>query len=136
MSLSSRTMRLLRILLVLAAAANIGMGQTNAPTNARRLSLQDCIQLALQHNLDLQIDRYNPEISLYNLQVYYGAYDPSLNISGQHDHNEAGSQILGGGFTIPGSVSDDNSFSSTLSGLLPWGTTYSFGTFTPIRDTY
>jgi hypothetical protein len=29
-----------------------------------------------------------------------------------------------------------NSFSSTLNGLLPWGTTYSLGTFTPIKDTY
>jgi outer membrane protein TolC len=127
-------MRLLRILLVLAAGVSAATAQTNAPT--RQLSLQECIQLALQHNLDLQIDRYNPEISLYNLKVDYGAYDPTLNIAGEHDHNEAGSQILGGGFTIPGSVSDFNSFSSTLNGLLPWGTTYTLGTLTPIRDTY
>jgi len=136
MSQSSRTMRLLRILLVLASGVSTALAQTNTPTAPRQLSLQECIRLALQHNLDLQIDRYNPEISLYNLQVNYGAYDPTLNIAGEHDHNEAGSQILGGGFTIPGSVSDVNSFSSTLSGLLPWGTTYSLGTFTPIKDTY
>jgi outer membrane protein TolC len=130
-------MRLFRILLVLAAGVSAAIAQTNAPTPpTRQLSLQECIELALQHNLSLQIDRYNPEISLYNLKVNYGAYDPTLSISGEHDHNEAGSQILGGGFTIPGSVSDVNSISSTLSGLLPWGTTYSLGTFTPIKDTY
>src|SRR5437762_13955855 len=87
-SQSSHTMRLLRILLVLASAGVVALAQTNAPTNVRRLSLQDCIQLALQHNLDLQIDRYNPQISLYNLGGAYGAYDPSLFLSGQHDHNE------------------------------------------------
>jgi len=81
--------------------------------------------LALQHNLDLQIDRYNPQISLYNLRGAYGAYDPALFLSGQHDHNEAGSQILGGGFTIPGSVSDQNSFSGNVSGVAPWGMNYS-----------
>jgi len=129
-------MRLLRILLVFAGLCIPALAQTNAPGNVRQLSLKDCIQLALQHNLDLQIDRYNPEIAQYNLKVNYGAYDPVLSISGEHDHNEAGSQILGGGFTIPGSVSDVNSISSTLSGLLPWGTTYSLGTFTPIKDTY
>jgi outer membrane protein TolC len=112
------------------------LAQTNAPANVRELSLHDCIQLALQHNLNLQIDRYNPDISKYNLNVNYGAYDPTLSLSGQHDHNEAGNQILGGGFTIPGSISDDNSFNSSLSGLLPWGSTYSIGTFTPIKDTY
>jgi outer membrane protein TolC len=102
----------------------------------RELSLEDCIQMTLQHNLDLRIDRYNPAIALYNMRAFYGGYDPSLNLSGEHDHNETGPQLLSGGFSIPGSTSDDNSFSSTLSGLLPWGTTYSLGTIRPITDSY
>jgi outer membrane protein TolC len=118
-------MRILRILWVLACAGTVAIAQSNTNLQVRTLSLQDCIQLALQHNLDLQIDRYNPQISRFNLAGYYGAYDPSLNLSGQHDHNEAGSQLLAGGFAIPGSVSDDNSFSATLSGITPIGTTYS-----------
>jgi outer membrane protein TolC len=115
-------MRCLRILLVLISAGSAALAQTNA---VRQLSLQDCIQLALQHNLDLQIDRYNPAIAQFNLQGDYGAYDPTFNLSGQHDHNEAGSQLLGGGFIIPGSVSDDNAFSGGLNGALPSGATYS-----------
>ncbi|HWX18920.1 MAG TPA: TolC family protein [Candidatus Binatia bacterium] len=113
------------------------LARPNGSWSVRRVSLQDCIQLALQHNLDLQIDRYNPEISLYNLRANYGDYDPTWTISGQHDHNESGTQVLGGNFTIAGSVSDDNSFASTVSGSLPWGTTYNFGTLpSPIKDTY
>lgn len=118
-------MRILRILCILAAAGTTAMAQTNAAPPARQLSLQDCIQLALQHNLDLQIDRYNPQIALFTLKGDYGAYDPFLTLSGQHDHNEAGTQLLGGGFIIPGSVSDDNSFSGGINGTTPIGSTYS-----------
>jgi outer membrane protein TolC len=110
------------------------LAQTNATPNVRQLSMQDCIELALRHNLDLQIDRYNPAIALFNLRGDYGAYDPSFTLSGQHDHNEAGSQLLGGGFIIPGSVSDDNSFSGGLTGTTPIGSTYSLQGTT--RDQY
>ncbi len=147
-------MKLFGLLLVLAGAGSMALAQTNAPVdtnysgnvsgpgpdtnalaNVRQLSLQDCIQMALQHNLDLRIDRYNPEIALFNLRANYGDYDPSLLMSGQHDHSETGPQLLGGGFQIPGSISDDNSFNSALSGLLPWGTTYNLGTGR-VSDTY
>jgi len=89
------------------------------------MSLQDTVMLALRHNLDVQIERLNPQISYYALNGYYGGYEPNLFMAGQHDHNEAGSRLLAGGFSIPGSVSDDNTFSSSLSGLSPFGTTYS-----------
>jgi outer membrane protein TolC len=127
-------MRFLRILLVLASASTAVMAQTNATSQAHLLSLQDCIQLALQHNLNLQIERYNPQIAMFNLRGDYGAYDPIFNLSGQHDHNEAGSQLLGGGFLIPGSILDDNSFSGGLNGVTPIGTTYSIQGST--RDQY
>ncbi len=129
-------MRSFSILAALAAASSLALAQTNPAVQVRQLSLQDCLQLAVQNNLQLQIDRYTPVIKLYTLRANYGDYDPTLNLSGRHDHNEAGSQILGGGFTIPGSVSDDNSFNSGLNGLLPWGMTYNLATMTPIKDTY
>ncbi len=99
-------------------------------TNAvapREMALQDCIQEALQHNLDVQIERYNPQISLYNLRAAYGGYDPLLNISGQHNYN-----VSPGGLaqnltnTIPSSTSDENSFKSDIGGVLPWGLKYDF----------
>jgi len=150
-------MRLLGILLAFAIALP-ALAQTNVSSNSayqagpvplspvanpavvspnvRQLSLQDCIQLALKHNLDLQIDRYNPEISLFGLRADYGAYDPSFFLSGEHVYNESGAQILGGGFEVPGAISDVNSFNSTLSGLLPWGTKYTLGTLNSISDTH
>src|SRR6266446_4216176 len=111
---SSPTMRLLRILLILAAANLAALAQTNDPSNVRRISLQDVIQLTLENNLDLQINRYDATIPLYALRAAYGAYDPTLFLSGQHDHNEAGSKLLSGGFFVPGSVTDDDSLHGSL----------------------
>jgi outer membrane protein TolC len=93
----------------------------------REMSLDDCIQEALQHNLDVQIERYNPQISLYNLRAAYGGYDPLFNISGQHNYN-----VSPGGLaqnltnSIPSSTSDENSFKSDIGGVLPWGLKYDF----------
>ena len=84
------------------------------------MSLMDCFQEALQHNLDVQIQRYYPQISLYNLRAAYGGYDPLLNISGQHNYDKWGVDML------PPSTSDQNSFKSDIGGSLPWGMQYDF----------
>lgn len=92
---------------------------------ARRMSLEDCIQEALQHNLDVQIERYNPQISLYNLRAAYDGYDPIFNISGQHQKSTAPSVISPYSTNyVPPTVSDANSFRSDLGGTLPWGLQY------------
>ncbi|HXE41425.1 MAG TPA: TolC family protein, partial [Candidatus Baltobacteraceae bacterium] len=115
--------------------------QTNFPTvletNAapREMSLQDCIQQALAHNLDVQIQRYNPQISLYDLNGAYGGWDPTFTASGVHSHN-----VSGGGLgpsltnTVPPSRTEVNSFRSGLSGGTPWGMTYNLSG--NINDTY
>jgi len=129
-------MRLFSILAALAAASSLALAQTNTPVQVRQLSLQDCLQLAVQNNLQLQIDRYSPVIQLYTLRAIYGDYDPTLNLDGRHTHNEAGSQLIAGGTSIPGSISDGNSFNAGLNGLLPWGMTYDLATLNPISDFY
>ncbi len=57
------------------------------------MSLTDCLQQALQQNFDVQIERYQPQISLYNLRAAYGGYDPTFNISGQHTYDVAPSRF-------------------------------------------
>jgi outer membrane protein TolC len=108
---------------------------TNVPGIMRELSLQDCIELALKHNLDLQIDRLNPLIAQFGLQASYGPYDPTFSFSGSYTHNEGGTTLLNGTLVIPGSTRDIENFNSVLSGLLPWGTMYSLGMGTPFNDT-
>ena len=110
---------------------NATAGATN--TNARAMSLQDCIQEALQHNFDVQIQRYNPRLALYSLRGAYSGYDPTFNISGEHKWNSGSLQTngyvpLGSSNTLlyPRANSDENIFTSDLGGSLPWGLGYDF----------
>jgi len=108
-----------------ASPDRYSLTQTNgAAANVRMLSLQDCVQLALQHNLDLQIDRYNPQVALFVLRAAYGGYDVSLFLSGEHSHNEGIPTIFGTNI-FTGTISDQNTFNASLGGVSPIGTTYS-----------
>lgn len=108
---------------VVLAGALTALAAPDAP-QAKSLSLPDCIQLALQNNLDLAIERYNPQLALYGLNGSYGGYDPGFNFSGQHDHGNSAASIFQGGLLIPGSENVDSQFSTGLNGLTPWGMTY------------
>jgi outer membrane protein TolC len=104
---------------VAAAVAQTG---TNAPVG-RAMSLPDCIQSALAHNFDVQIERYNPQISLYDLNAAYSGYDPAFTASGQHNYNDSGASFQNGQH-VAGSEYNENSFNSGFSGGTPWGMTY------------
>ena len=103
-----------------AAAVPAGM---NAAT--RTMSLEDCIQEALQHNLDVQISRYIPQIQLFTVRAGYGAYDPTFDFTATHQRNDKGPEFESG-LPVPASTSDQNTFTPDLSGSLPWGMSYDF----------
>jgi outer membrane protein len=110
-----------------AAQTNPSLVATNVVPNGRKMSLQDCIQQALSHNLDVQIHRYNPAIWLYTVRGAYGsAYDPVFSASGTHTFNSQPSGILEG-IATPTETTKENDFKSDLSGELPWsGLNYDF----------
>jgi outer membrane protein TolC len=117
-------MRLLTILLVLAGARLVAQGETNAP-EVRKMSLTDCVQAALEQNLDLRIARLAVPQALADLQGSYGGYDPTWTTKGEHDFN-----LTGGGYNssidsyTPATSSDQNGGSTSLSGTSPWGLKY------------
>jgi outer membrane protein TolC len=103
-------------------AVAVAQNSTNAPAG-RAMSLADCIQSALAHNFDVQIQRYNPQISLYDLNAAYSGYDPMFTASGQHNYNDSGASFQNGQH-IAGSEYNENSFNSGFNGGTPWGMTY------------
>jgi outer membrane protein TolC len=113
-------------LTIFFALAYLGLTAAAQPESpqTRALSLQDCIEMALEKNLELRIERYNPALALFNLQGAYGAYDPVFGASGQHDYSRSGKSIFEGSFEIPGQTKDTDTFSASLGGLLPWGMSY------------
>jgi outer membrane protein len=121
-----RLMRLFGLFLFCALVSLRSSAQTNTP-DTRKLSLEDCIETALKHNLDIQVKRYNPEIAAYNLGSLYGSYEPSLYIDGEHDYNQQPGGVDAQGRTFNGTRVESDVFSGGFSGVLPWGTVYNLG---------
>ncbi len=119
-------MRIFSIGITLLAAATVALGQTEDQVT-RKLSLEECIEVALQHNLDIQIRRQSPEIARYSLRADYGAYDPTLSIGGQHQYSLSPGGLDPQGRPYVGNETEVDSFSAGFQGLTPWGMTYNLG---------
>jgi len=118
-----------RILVVIVlCAAVIAAAQTGpSQTKPRLLSLQQCIQLALAHNLDVQIERLTAGIAGFSLGAAYGAYDPTFSFSARRDYIDQPADF------DPKKVSPDLPYQLTtdtlgpsLAGLTPIGLSYNF----------
>jgi outer membrane protein TolC len=99
----------------------------NATANERWMSLEDCIQIALEHNFTIRIARFNPQLARYTLWGSYGVYDPTFTASVDHSYNLSPGGIDAQGRPFSGVEADTDSIQSGFSGLLPWGTAYSLG---------
>jgi outer membrane protein TolC len=109
------------------------LAQTNssaAGTNGaetKSMSLEDCVEIALHHNLDIEIQRYNPQINAFNLGGLYGSYEPNLYVNGEHDENQQPGGVDSQGRAIPGAEIRTDRYAGGFSGLLPWGLNYNLG---------
>jgi outer membrane protein len=118
--------RHLHVLLILLISLGACLAQT---TNKypRPLSLNECIELALRHNFDLQITRYDPTVARFMLAGAYGVYDPEFSFIGEHEHRRSPGGVDDEGRSFGGPETDANSFGTGIQGLLPWGLSYSLG---------
>ena len=63
--------------------------ESTAVAKPRLVSLSDCIAMALQRNLDVQMVRHAPNIARYNLSAAYGLqYDPVFSFSAQRKYED------------------------------------------------
>lgn len=103
-------------------------GAADPGTNVvRDLTLEECVQLALEHNLDIRIQKYNPQIDRFNLEGIYGDYDPQLQLEARRSFNSSEASRNAASFNAPANETDGNLFSAGLTGLVPTGLTYDLG---------
>ena len=119
-------MKLLGFLATCTIAA-LTLGARAESPQTRALSLEDCIKIALEHNLDVQIQRINPAIANFSLGASYSSYDPTFGLSGNHSYNLSPGGVDTEGRSFNGQESETDRFSSSLQGLLPWGLNYELG---------
>jgi outer membrane protein TolC len=113
-----------------ATATNLPAGRTATP---RAMSLEDCLQEALQHNFDVQFERIAPQIALYDVNAAYSGYDPTFSFSGQHSYSQNGATFQNGQH-VAGSEFKANTFVSGFTGGTPWGMSYNL--FGNISDSF
>lgn len=106
--------------------------QAQAQTNKTlQLTLQQTVELAVQHNLDVQIDRYTPLTDMYLLAEKEAAYEPAFNASAKRTWAEQPGSISSTGVANFATRSDDSTYSmgigNSSGGLAatPWGLGYS-----------
>ena len=95
----------------------VAPAQTNVASRA--VTLPECFQQALQNNLDLQIERISPALSLADLDIARAGYDPVFTFSSQHGYSLSGGGLDANKLVIPSSRSDSDTFSSGFSGNGP-----------------
>lgn len=120
-------MRATTLFSILLGAFLTGSVMSARGAESRKLSLEECIAIALEHNFDVQIERYNPQTARFTLAGSYGVYDPVFSFSGQHDYETQPGGIDSQGRIFTGSEMDANTFNTGLNGLLPWGLNYNLG---------
>ena len=124
-------MQLLRSPVVVCCLMLLGV---SLHAEERRLSLEDCIQLALQNNLGLESSRLSPELSRLFLEQSLTAWDPSLRFT-----TDATPQSEPGGVDAQnrpfiGTETTSERFSSGLFGKAPIGLQYSMNVDTSHRE--
>jgi outer membrane protein TolC len=113
-------MKLTTVVSALFACAAMAFAAEPAVPATRPISLQECIELALKHNLELRIERYNPQLALYSLHEAQAGYEPVFDFTAQHDDHAISTAGLPGTFT----TTKSDTLNSSVSGLTPWGMSY------------
>ncbi|MEO6183165.1 MAG: TolC family protein [Verrucomicrobiota bacterium] len=116
-------------LIFVAALATLFTAHAQTDTNkSRLLTLDEAIRLALQHNLDVQIERVAPQIAQFNLSGVYSAYDPTFSVRALRSFRSSpGGFNTATGLQSPPNETYNESLQPGLSGALPTGLTYDFG---------
>ena len=105
-----------------------------ARAGAAPLTLDDAIRLALQNNQRVKVSAFSPQISRANVTTAYGAFDPALTFRRTYSEAETAGTIAP---FVRRPLTQEDDYSLSLDGLMPWGLTYSLGaTATNSRGTF
>ena len=109
------------VLFSVAIAAPVGAQQPSAPAGLR-LTVDDAVKMALDHNVDLAGDRFDPQISDAQVAAAAGVFKPVFN-TGVNRNNQLQAPSS---FLVPTATRTDVVTSSAgVNQALPWfGTSY------------
>ena len=105
--------------LLAQANARLAAVQASGTGPQIELTLEEAIARSLERNLDLAVERLNPQVFDLNLAQQLSAYRPSVNssLSNSSRTNPSSTQLDGGNSVI----SDTATFNSGWTQAVPWG---------------
>ena len=109
--------------LVLAALL-AGSAPAAEEEGTRRLTLADCVGLALENDLDLKIERIARGEAELEVDAALGGYDPTATLSAKRTHEETAGESAGtaeGALDVLGSETDNDAFSASVGGATALG---------------
>ncbi|MCZ7638857.1 MAG: TolC family protein [Verrucomicrobia bacterium] len=114
-------------LLALTLAARGGLGAAQA-ADTRPLTLEDSIQMALEKNLDIRIQRLGPQIARYSVSGSYSAYEPTLSAGASFRSTTPTGRLRRAEPAFRPGPDQYRILECGHRGLLPTGLRYEFGT--------
>ena len=105
---------------VFAQTATNPMAQSNPAPNTKRLTVDEAVKLALEHNLGVQVARVNPQIQDYSIAQARANWAPTLTSSFSTNSNtQPPRNVFAGG---QGKVTDERTAGDVgVSQNIPWG---------------
>lgn len=111
------------------SAPRVGAQTTNSTNGTiRPLSLEESIRLALERNLEIQIERFNPRKAQFTLDASYGLYEPAFEATAIHSSSSREGQVdpNSGVQGQPLEIETDT-INTGVRGILPTGLSYDLG---------
>jgi len=93
----------------------------------RSLSLKECLQIALEHSLDIKIERFAPQIADYRLNVAYSAYEPTFDALSTRTFDKSPGGVDDENRPFPGTKTRTDEVAASVNGVLPTGLSYDLG---------
>ncbi len=115
--------------LVATIVSGFGLSPVHAQTTAapppaqgpvRRMSIDDAVATAIEQNLDLQVQRFNPQLQDLSTDQFKAAYTPNfVSTISTADSTQPSTSVLSGG-TAAGITSGQSLFNFGVSSLTSW----------------
>jgi len=123
------------VVATLAGLVGTGAALAESKPGALELSYRSAIERSLAKNFQIQVEKYNPKIAVAKTTSAAGQFDPVIGASITYDENRRSLRSLDSTDDGTANSSDSGDFASssgvegqaTVSGLTPWGLTYSVG---------
>lgn len=109
---------------LVAALAAAGLPVVLAGAEIRQVSLDDCLQMALQKNLEVRIAQYTPMLTRLTLSSAYWSYEPTLSTGASQSFRETEALQNVGVFNPPANESWTERYDTSIRGTVPTGLQY------------